>query len=724
MIALTGPRVFITGMGSVSPAGNSLNALTSALHQTGSALRTLGLFSAPSPLPVGEVPDVPPQQDFPRTHRLAAMAAEEALHNSGAEPDAIVLGGTTGGMLTTEERLRNKQQNPESFQWHGLVTVAHHLARHYNCSGPVINVSTACSSSTAAIKIAFDMLRAGLGKRILAGGADSLCRLTYHGFKSLQLVDPQGARPFDRDRQGMSVGEGAAMLLLVADHTPPPDAVAEIVGGGLSCDAYHATTPHPQGRGALRAIRAALDEAAIAKTDIDYINLHGTGTPDGDLSEANALSHLLGHKVPHASSVKGMLGHSLGAAGAMETIISAHSIANGFIPANTGCATPDQNMGWEPCLSPVSQKVQTVLTNSFGFGGNNASLLLRSRERGGGLSSKKRVPLTAKGAACLTGAGDRNQSLDRVRTGYDCKGSLPIQDISSELEANLVRRMKRLPRMALALAKAARSDAGTSCPPGAVFWGTGWGPLSETHDFLDRLEQSGDQFASAMDFIGAVHNAPAGNLGLYFEAEGPNLTTTAGDHSFEQALYTASLMADQLEQEFLVLAADEYHPRFSPLFDASVRSDAAPSDGGGALWVSASEDSREPKIMPPFLAFSTRGAEVIPRLVESLGGEERIREHTGAILLGIPAQLRDTAENQLQEFLDLTGFEGPTVDYRRWTGEFASASAAATVLAVQFVREGMVPASLVGGREDLPLRGREILLLGLGEHITGIRVAP
>lgn len=711
-------------MGAVSPAGNSLMELTSALRQTSSALRRLSLFHAPSLLPVGETPHALRQEALPRTHRLAAMATEEALHGSGAEPDAIVLGGTTGGMLATEERLRNKQLDPASFQWHGLVTVANHLARLCNCSGPVINISTACSSSTAAIKIAFDMLRTGRGKRILAGGADSLCRLTYHGFKSLQLVDPHGAKPFDRDRQGMSVGEGAAMLLLVADDSPPEDAVAEIIGGGLSCDAYHAATPHPQGHGALKAMRAALDEAEIGQTDIDYINLHGTGTPDGDLSEANAISQLLGRNMPHASSVKGMLGHSLGAAGAMETIISALSIADGFIPANTGCVTPDENIDWEPCLSPVRKKVHTVLTNSFGFGGNNASLLLRGKESVGDVSGKGQFPLTVKGTACLTGAGDQGQCLGHLRTGNACKGTLSAQDISSQLEAATVRRMKRLPRMALALAKAARSNAGTSSAPEAVFWGTGWGPLSETHDFLNRLEQSDDQFASAMDFIGAVHNAPAGNLGQYFGAEGPNITTTAGDYSFEQALYTASLMTEQLKEEFLVLAADEYHQSFSPLFDASVHSDMIPSDGGGALWVTASEDPSEPKIMPPFLAFSTRDAAVISRLVESLGGAERIREHTGTILLGIPAQFHSTAQEQLQEFLSSTGFQGPTVDYRQWTGEFASASAVAAALAVQFVREGSIPAALLDGREDLPLSGREVLLLGLGEHVTGIRIAP
>ena len=712
-------------MGAVSPAGNNLSELSSALRQGESSLRTVSLFSAPAPLPVGEIPGAPKKEGPPRTHRLATMAAQEALHNAGVEPDAIVLGGTTGGMLTTEEQLRGMQHDPASFQWHGLITVADHLARACNCSGPVINVSTACSSSTLAIKIAFDMLRAGRGRRILAGGADSLCRLTYHGFRLLQLVDPQGAKPFDRDRQGISVGEGAAMLLLVAEDSPPSDAVAEIVGGGLSCDAYHATTPHPQGEGALKAMRTALEEAGVSEADIDYINLHGTGTPDGDLSEARALSRLFGSHVPHASSVKGMLGHSLGAAGAMETIISALSIADGFIPANTGCNNPDKDIGWVPCLSPVRKETHFVLTSSFGFGGNNASLVLKGKEVDKESPPIKRLsPLTVKGAACLTGEGGLKQSLGLVGEGRVCKGLLSDQKISSQLEPATIRRMKRLPRIALSLAKSARDDAGTSSGPEAVFWGTGWGPLSETHDFLEKLEQTGDQLSSAMDFIGAVHNAPAGNLGTYFQTAGPNITTTAGDYSFEQALYTASLLSDQLKGEFLILAAEEYQQSYSPLFDPSLQADSTPSDGGGALWITAAEDRRHPKIMPPFLAFPTESSSVIPRLIQSLGGAERFREDIGAIFLGIPGQFRNAARKQLQEFLTITEFQGPKVDYRLWIGEFASSSAVAAVLAVQLVREGNIPAPLTGGEEDLPLLGRGILLLGLGNHVTATRIVP
>jgi 3-oxoacyl-[acyl-carrier-protein] synthase-1/3-oxoacyl-[acyl-carrier-protein] synthase II len=242
-------------------------------------------------------------------------------------------------MLTTESLLKQKIRDPDSFRYHAVGSVAEDIARRYRCTGPAITVSTACSSGTVAIKIALEMLRSGHAKRVLVGGADSLCRLTYYGFNSLQLIDPEGARPLDKDRRGMSVAEGAAMLLLVANE--PDDAIVEVLGAGLSCDAHHPVMPQPEGQGALAAMRAAVRDAGISISDIDYINLHGTGTRDNDLSEAKAIHALFPDEKPLLSSVKGAFGHSLAAAGAIEAVVAAISVSNHLVPANVGCRFPD-----------------------------------------------------------------------------------------------------------------------------------------------------------------------------------------------------------------------------------------------------------------------------------------------------------------------------------------------------------------------------------------------
>jgi 3-oxoacyl-[acyl-carrier-protein] synthase-1/3-oxoacyl-[acyl-carrier-protein] synthase II len=579
-----------------------------------------------------------------------------------------------------------------------------------------------------ALKIALQMLRTGKAKRVLAGGVDALCRLTYYGFHSLQLVDETGAHPFDKKRRGMSVGEGAAMLLITAAESPPENAVAELLGAGLSCDAYHPATPHPDGLGALTAMREALFDARVSPADIDYIHLHGTGTADNDLAEARAIHALFNDSpVPPLSSIKGAIGHSLAAAGAMGAVVSALSITNGIIPANTGFHEPDPLLNLIPAAEPLKANVTTVLANSFGFGGNNAVLVLGRphwRERSlAPLRTVRPVPLAVLGSACFTGAGNTKKTLERLCQGEPAGGIVPSQEIVRCLSEKYVRRLKRLCRMALSLSVSACEDNEITDPPLAVYFGTGWGGMSETYDFLSKLYASDEQFTSPTDFIGSVHNAAAGHVAIRFQCRGPNVTTTGGDCSFEQALYSASLLSHESISPFLVIGADEHHDILSPLFDASVARRAIPADGGGALCLRPATSESPLKIYPSFIAYSGNNGDSISELISSLGGAKRINEDFGALLSGIPAAERDKGEAQLNDFLSMTGYPHPVIDYRRFIGEFASASAVAAVLAVSFIRAGEIPAHICCPRST-PLQGRGVLVLGFGSHITGMEITP
>jgi 3-oxoacyl-(acyl-carrier-protein) synthase len=578
---LKAKRVYISKMGLISALADGVTQTQAAIHNCMTGLRPLTLFpTAPDPpLPVGEVALAMESEALPRTHRLAHLAAEQAMARCSQIPDAVVLGITTGGMSTIENLLKEKVCDPVRFRFQAVGSVAADIARRYRCPGPVITVSTACSSGAVALKIALEMLRVGLAKRVLAGGADSLCRLTYHGFKSLQLIDPEGARPLDQNRQGMSVAEGAAMLLLVADD--PQNPVAEILGAGLSCDAHHPASPHPQGKGALAAMQAAIRDAGIAITDIDYINLHGTGTRDNDLAEAMAIHALFPGQKPLLSSVKGAFGHSLAAAGVIEAVVSALTVSSNRIPANTGCRIPDPGLKLDPVMESTDARIDCVLSNSFGFGGNNAAVIIGTPGKfAGNLSAAKIEPLTILGSACVTGAGNTAPTMKMISRGKPCKGMLSLQEISENLPLRVVRRLKRLPRLALSLATAAHQSSGCRVAPAMVFLGTGWGALSETYDFLTRLYETGDQFPSPTDFVGSVHNAPAGQIALQFQATGANITTSGGDYSFEQALLAAHLLTRDVHESGFVIGVDESHPDLSRLFDRSVRTDKILSDGG------------------------------------------------------------------------------------------------------------------------------------------------
>ena len=718
-------RVFITGVGIISPLGRGRLATTAALQRGDRGINPLHLFptSHTEPLPVGEISDLSAEEPLPRTHRLALLAAQEAMAGADEPPDAIVLGVATGGMPTTETLLKQNIFDPPRYRYHTAGSVTACIAREVGCKGPVLTVSTACSSGSVALAIALELLKCGKARSVLAGGADALCRLTYYGFHALQLVDAAGARPLDRKRSGMTVGEGAAMLLLTASETPPRGALGELLGAGLSCDAYHPAAPHPEGLGALQAMQKALAGAGIQPSEIGYIHLHGTGTVDNDLAEARALNTLFGPQMPPLSSTKGATGHALGAAGAMGAAIAACSIGAGLIPANSGCDDPDPELKLQPVLKPLRKKIQRVLVNAFGFGGNNASLVIGDPELyNKGFNLRETRPFLINGMACLTGAGDAEATMTHLFAGAPVKGMLNFEALATHLPQRAVRRLKRLPRLVLTLAAAACAGRDDIGPPQAVFFGTGWGPLSEAYDFLMKLFESGEQFTSPTDFIGSVHNAAAGQAALQLQATGPNITLSGGDYSFEQALMTASLLNHEPEKPFLLIAADEHHPVLTPLFEPAATRDGLPTDGGAAFLVSPAT-GQGMSLDSLFFAHAHKHPQVIPSMIGQLGGEARIKNRYAAIFVGIPAATEQSGRRQLREFLFITGFKGPVVDYRRWTGEFASASAVAAFLAAQCIHRDEIPEQM-RGQGMVSLHDRGILLLGLGEFVTAVEVMP
>lgn len=719
---MTARPVYIAAAGIVSPLGWGLDATEAALRADRSAIAPLRVFPPLSgaPLPVGQVDDLDNSFWPPRTHRLAREAARLAMAGQHSPPEAVVLGCTTGGILTTEQLLRERVDDKKAFQYHGLFSLAEDIADCCGCTGPALAVSTACSSGALALALALRLLRSGRVGSVLAGGVDSLSRLTYFGFHSLQLVDVHGCRPLDASRQGLAVAEGAALLLLTTER--PEQSLGLLLGAGLSCDAHHPTAPHPEGRGARTAMAAALADAGLGPNDIDHISLHGTGTPDNDLAEARAIRDLFPHPPPLAS-IKGATGHSLAAAGAIEAVVAALSVDRSFIPGTTGCRQPDPALGLSPQLTCTSQPVRTVLSNSFGFGGNNGSLVIGRADTD---SAKLPVAqndtgefLAVHGSACLTGTGLGQATLDRLLAGKSAAGRFAAEQIEALLPARLIRRLKRLPRLALLLAIAARDEAAEREKPAAVFLGTGWGALSETWDFLDRLTETREQFPSPIDFVGSVHNGAAGQIAMQFQATSANCTASGGDYSFEQALLAAQALLGPTESAVL-LGADEGHDRLSPLLDGSITPGDSLADGGGALYVN--RDPQCARCLVRLALYGRGGGEhLTTRLVESLGGAVRLRERCVAVFAGTPAGAIDQGERQLAELFEQIGGPLPLWRYRDGIGQFASASAAASGLAAALVAAGAVPSRLAGIGRDIAIKpGQSILVLGTGPCLTAM----
>jgi 3-oxoacyl-(acyl-carrier-protein) synthase len=711
------PGVFVTGLGVVCAGADNVAELRRLL------LAPKRLFTQPTvfpaagesaTLPVAQVSgfDAAPPDAVPRTHRLALQAAREAL-GAGPAPDAIVLGTTTGGILTTEFALQAGTTSPNAYQFHGLATVAEHLAMSLGVRGPVLTVSTACSSAAVAISVAAALLRSGQARRVLAGGADSLCRLTFHGFRQLQLVDPRGSAPLDVERAGMTVGEGAGFLLL--ETAPNPSAiVAEVLGAGMSCDAYHATSPHPEGVGAALAMRRALEDAGIAASAIDYVNLHGTGTPDNDAAESRAIKQVFAGTPPALSSTKGLTGHALAAAGAIEAVISVIAITDGLLPANTGPQNVDGKLELHPVRQPTRARVRAVLSNSFGFGGNNACLVLgeaRSKSEAFQVPAAPLPALRVAGAACFTTRGALAETWQALIAGENVAGFVPDAAFNKAAPAAFVRRLKRLPRLMLALAQTALQASGRTSPPALLATGTAWGPLAETQAFLRKLFETGDQFSSPMDFIGSVHNAPAGQVALLLGAPGPNWTCSSADRSFEQALLCASLDMAKGADSALVMAAEAYEARLSPLLDFAAATGPTASDGGAALLLVP--DDGAPGARLRWLGETGDGAGA---LLADLAAHAPLACYD-AVALSIPAAIAAHADAELLRLTEMVS-HCPVVAYRNRLGQHASVSATATALAARAVVEGVLPF----GQTRLPLPRKRVLLLLVDNHATAVEV--
>jgi 3-oxoacyl-[acyl-carrier-protein] synthase-1 len=316
-----------------------------------------------------------------RVEGLEDAALPPALHAYEARNNrlAVLLGTSTSAILESEHAYRQRGEDgalPREFSYahtHSTASLAHFVAEALGLAGPCWVVSTACSSSAKVFGDAARLIEAGWIDAAVVGGVDSLCLTTLYGFHSLQLFSPDVCRPWDAGRNGISLGEGAAFALLQRDAAQAP--LGRLLGVGESSDGYHMSSPHPEGALAAAAMRQALAAAGLAPGDIDYINLHGTGTPSNDASEDRAVQSVFGREVP-CSSTKAATGHTLGAAGGVEAVISLLALRHGILPGGLHVRERDPGLGVNYLQANRAGRVRHVLSNSFGFGGSNASLVL------------------------------------------------------------------------------------------------------------------------------------------------------------------------------------------------------------------------------------------------------------------------------------------------------------------------------------------------------------
>lgn len=394
-------RIYITGIGMISAIGNNVPEILTSLEASKTGIGEITLFPTlhRGSLPMAEVKLSATQllnlagqngsQQFTRTTLLGMVAAKEALKSAGIDAvdtwkTGLISATSVGGMDRTEHFYKEFLEDQSKGRLRDVINhdcgdSTERIAIELGIKKLISTISTACSSSANTIIFGANLIRSGKAERVIAGGTDSVTKFTLNGFNTLMILDKRGCHPFDEHRAGLTLGEGAAYVVLESEEIvmkKGKQPLAELTGYGNANDAYHQTASSPDGTGPFLAMTKALKMSNLTPAEIDYINVHGTGTENNDLSEGIALERIF-DPVPLFSSTKTYTGHTLGAAGAVEAVISILSIQNGMIFPNLQFSTPMKELNIRPVTEVLTgQNIRHVLSNSFGFGGNNSTLII------------------------------------------------------------------------------------------------------------------------------------------------------------------------------------------------------------------------------------------------------------------------------------------------------------------------------------------------------------
>ncbi|MFD7844095.1 beta-ketoacyl synthase N-terminal-like domain-containing protein [Nocardia sp. NPDC059764] len=611
-------RIVITSLGAITAHGAGAEELWQRVRGGEVAIRPLREFAVAG-LPAaigGEILDPPrPKYDYLAPLGLtdpepaidyALIAAEEAMAGAGLgvleagaapRPDAlpahrwgVAFGSCNSGIRSAEKAVRRAVDAGRTVgadelglgdDRHLLLVspqfCAEALSAAFGLKGPVLSVNTACASSAHALAHAVEQIRAGRADAMLVGGSDALSEMAYYGFNSVESLSSRPARPYSRDRDGLSLGAGAGMMVLTsADVALAAGApiVAEVLGYGMSADGYHATAPHPQGAGAARAIRAAIGTAGLTPADVPYINGHGTGTPKNDSAESNAVRAALGDAAQDVvlSSTKSMIGHLLGAAGAVEAIVTILGLRDEMIPPTAGFAETDPACGLDPAPNQArALPMRVAASNNFAFAGANACVVYgRPAETHGEPTPGAADEVVVTGIGVLIGeAADAEQLWAAWRAGAgvaESHNGLRVMRVGTDpgaaIPAKARRRMDRLGQLAVATSAQALTAAGLTADESVgVVLGTGVGPMSSISRFFEPTVLGGPLQGNPAIFPNTVFNAAAGQVAMALGAKGPTSTLTSGHAAGAAALGTAfDLLRAGRADAVLCTGADELSP--------------------------------------------------------------------------------------------------------------------------------------------------------------------
>ena len=558
-------NVAIIGSGIVSAIGcTKSEVLTALLEERSGICEMLFLDSLHHEFPVGEVKmsnskmkemlGIEEDRIVSRTVLMGALAIKQAVEEAKPAmpslPRIVIINGTTVGGMDITERFYNSMKIDKEY----LSLINHHdcgsctseMASICGINAEICTVSTACSASLNAIAVGADMLRREEADIVIAGGAEALSKFHLNGFNTLMILDKDRCRPFDDSRAGLNLGEGAAFVVMTRSDECANSLTKSLTieGYGNACDAFHQTATSDEGTGASQAMKEALSMAGLQPVEIDYINAHGTGTPNNDSTESEALMRVFGEHIPPVSSTKPFTGHTTSASGAIELIICQLAMENGFIPTNLGWTTP-MKRGIKPSVGTQHQKLHYVMCNSFGFGGNDTSLILGYHIQSKSKKSEYKDVGIEIAASCEIHSAEE---LDAVK------------DFITPMEA---RRMGKLLKAATLTSLTVLKEACVEIPD-AIITATSNGMVENSEKFLEEMIENRESLLKPTLFMQSTHNTIGSSVAIRLCCHGYNITYCQGERSLEWGMKDAvRLIQSGRAETVLVGRHDESTSQFN-----------------------------------------------------------------------------------------------------------------------------------------------------------------
>lgn len=552
--------ISVTGLGIICAIGNDASSVLESLKKKDSGIRSMKyLQSKHTELPVGEVQlsneemkdilGITDTAPISRTSLMGAIAIRQALEQAGhsdlsGKRIALISGTTVGGMDLTEKYYEQMKSDdsllylPQSNEC-GKSTEEMAELTGLNCA-ELCTISTACSSALNSIIVGSEMLKRDEVDIVIAGGSEALSKFHLNGFNTLMILDKERCRPFDDTRAGLNLGEGAAFVVLEKDSA---NSLAYVSGYGNRCDAFHQTASSENGEGPYLAMMEALEMASLDPEDIQYVNAHGTGTPNNDITESQSLKRIFGDKIPEVSSTKSFTGHTTSASGSIEAVICILAMQNNFTPANLGWVNQCDGV-ITPTLGSVDVVLNNVICNSFGFGGNDSSLIL----------SRNRVETKN----CQDIEFESVVAADEVVTSVEDLKAL--KEFISPMES---RRMGKLQKAAHLSSLRAMQAANVECPD-AIITATSRGMLETSLMFLDDIAVNDEELLKPTLFMQSTHNTLSSAIAIRAKCHGYNITYSHGDDSLKWAMRDAERMIKTGKATTVLIGSfDESTPTFS-----------------------------------------------------------------------------------------------------------------------------------------------------------------